>query len=37
VGEATLENRAGFGERSEPKDKPQPEANVTCPRKSMAP
>jgi hypothetical protein len=34
VGEATIENGASFGERSEPKEKPQPEPNVTYPRKS---
>jgi hypothetical protein len=34
VGEATIDNGAGFGERSEPKRKPQPEPDVTYPRES---
>jgi thiol-disulfide isomerase/thioredoxin len=35
AGEATIENGASFGERSEPKEKPQPEPNVTYRRKCI--
>jgi DNA-binding transcriptional ArsR family regulator len=36
VGEATVDCGASFGERSEPKEKPQPEPDVIYPRESLA-
>ena len=34
VGEATIENGAGFGARREPMERPHPEPDVTSTRKS---